>query len=251
MKHFLLLFGFVIIPCIISSFIEQTGFLDEQLKNIRVKNAVEEKKDLLAQTLQKSGFSQTNINILIVAYKAESVLEVYVKEKTAQNYTQLLSYPICASSGILGPKRREGDLQVPEGFYHINHFNPVSNFHLSLGINYPNAADKLKSSFPKLGGSIYIHGSCVTIGCLPLTDDYIKELYVLSVYAKNNGQGKIPVYIFPFKMNEENMNLYLIKYSRNIVLTEFWKNLKTGYDSFTSTKRQLTFSTDTKGNYTY
>ena len=48
-------------------------------------------------------------------------------------------------SGTTGPKRAEGDYQVPEGFYYINEFNPNSKYHLSLGLNYPNASDKILS----------------------------------------------------------------------------------------------------------
>lgn len=113
------------------------------------------------------------------------------------------TYPFCASSGILGPKRKEGDRQIPEGIYYINHFNPVSNFHLSLGINYPNPSDKILSDPAQPGESFYIHGNCVTIGCIPISDDKIKELYILAVEAYNNGQVKIPVHIFPDRLPNE------------------------------------------------
>src|SRR5690606_7945323 len=137
-----------------------------------------------------------------------------------------ISYPICARSGILGPKEKQGDGQVPEGFYYINRFNPVSNFHLSLGINYPNEADSRRNPKGNLGGDIFIHGSCVTIGCLPLTDNLIKEVYLLSIHAYANGQTKIPVYIFPFRMTDDQMMTYISQYSDNPSLVNFWKNLK-------------------------
>jgi len=47
------------------------------------------------------------------------------------------------ASGKLGPKRQQGDMQIPEGFYHISGFNPASNFYLSLRINYPNPSGAL------------------------------------------------------------------------------------------------------------
>src|SRR5690606_11025729 len=103
--------------------------------------------------------------------------------KNGEKFTLVKTYPVCSSSGLPGPKRKKGDRQTPEGFYHIDRFNPQSAFHLSLGINYPNSSDKiLGHSDP--GGDIFIHGSCVTIGCVPLTDDLIKEVYVLAVEAK-------------------------------------------------------------------
>lgn len=87
-------------------------------------------------------------------------------------------------------------MQVPECFYNIEIFNPASSYYLSLGINYPNLSDKIKGEKSKLGGDIFIHGSTVTIGCILITDDKIKEVYIYSIYAKENGQNKIP---FPFK----------------------------------------------------
>ena len=149
---------------------------------------------------------------------------------------------------MLGPKRREGDGQVPEGFYYVNKFNPVSQFYLSLGINYPNSSDKIKSSFPRLGGDIYIHGKCVTIGCLPMTDDKIKEIYLYAVYARNCGQSKIPIYIFPFKMKNENLNTYQKIYPE---WTSFWNNLKSGYDKFEKERKELKISIDKNGNYIF
>ena len=138
------------------------------------------------------------------------------------------TYDFCASSGELGPKREQGDLQTPEGVYHIDRFNPASNFHLSLGINYPNKADKqLGKSNP--GGDIFIHGNCVTVGCIPLTDDKIKELYVLCVESKNNGQTNIPVHIFPYKMTDANHSKFCSQDPNN---KKLWTELKSIYDSF-------------------
>ncbi len=111
------------------------------------------------------------MDILLRAYKQESELELWAKNKKDKQYTLLKTYKICASSGTLGPKRKQGDIQVPEGFYVIDRFNPVSNFYLSLGVSYPNASDKILGVKGALGGDIFIHGNCVTIGCLPISDD--------------------------------------------------------------------------------
>ena len=145
----------------------------------------------------------------------------------------------------------QGDEQVPEGFYYIDRFNPMSKFYLSLGLNYPNRSDKRKGKAGSLGGDIFIHGSCVTIGCLPMTDTHIKEIYLLAVHAKNNGQSKIPVYIFPFKMTDQNMATYKARYKDNKELTLFWENLKPGYDKFTKYHRELDIEVAENGDYTY
>ena len=153
-------------------------------------------------------------------------------------------------SGILGPKRKEGDLQVPEGFYYVNGFNPNSQYHLSLKINYPNASDKILSDKKTPGGEIFIHGKCVSIGCVPLTDEKINELYILAVEATNNGQSKIPVYIFPFKMSDETMTLMEMLLDDEKLIS-FWKNLKEGYVKFIENNMEITVKVDAKGKYLY
>lgn len=234
-----------------SAFVLQDSFLAQQKKFARVRTAISEKEASIKSELSAIGLAPENVQILLVAYKEEEELHLYVKKASAKTYEKLKSFDICASSGSLGPKRQQGDGQVPEGFYHIDRFNPSSNFYLSMGINYPNASDKKKGKAGSLGGDIFIHGSCVTIGCLPMTDDKIKELYLYAVYAKTNGQSKIPVYIFPFKMSEDNMKKYEKDYQGNTALIAFWKNLKVGYDSFIQNKKEPLFSVNAQGDYTF
>ena len=123
--------------------------------------------------------------IYIRSFKYDSEMEVWVKNKQNEKYKLFKTYKICALAGSLGPKRMAGDYQVPEGFYYINEFNPRSLYHLSLGLNYPNASDRMLCDLSQPGGDIYIHGSCVTTGCIPITDGQIEELYVLAAHAKD------------------------------------------------------------------
>lgn len=228
---------------------DKPTFLEKQKKFERVRIAIKVKQQPLTELLKSKKLNLSDLAITLVAYKDDDLLEVYGRPKNQKKLILIKSYPICARSGILGPKRKEGDGQVPEGFYYINVFNPSSNYYLSLGINYPNAADKLKSNYKSLGGNIFIHGSCVTIGCLPMTDDLIKEIYVLAVHAKNNGQSKIPVYIFPYKM--ENSNHKEHTKSAAPKLTQFWNNLKNGYDLFKSQQQELSYSVNSTGDYKF
>ena len=122
---------------------------------------------------------------------------------------------------------------------------------MSLGINYPNGADRKKSTASKLGGDIFIHGYCVTIGCLPMTNEIIKEIYLYAVYARNSGQMKIPVYIFPFEMTDSKMEIYRNSYKNNQELLDFWTNLKTGFDRFEKDKEALNVSVNSKGDYLF
>ena len=245
-KTIILILGIVLL-----SFTIQTDFLTEQKKYERVRTAIKEKQGLIEKTLNQNQISIDNLNLLLIAYKDNDLIDIYAKTKQVGSYKKILSYDICSRSGQLGPKRKQGDRQVPEGFYHIDRFNPTSSFYLSLGLNYPNLADKRKSKASNLGGDIFIHGSCVTIDCLPMTDNFIKEIYLLAVYARNNGQNKIPVYVFPFKMTEQNMTSYKAKYKDNKELISFWDNLKIGYDKFVKDSRELNIKVTENGNYTY
>ncbi len=228
---------------------DKSTFLTNQKEFERVRIAFKEKEHPLSEDLKSKNLKLSDLAITLVAYKDNDILEVYGRPQNQKKLVLIKSFPICARSGILGPKRKEGDGQVPEGFYYINVFNPSSNYYLSLGINYPNAADKLKSNYKSLGGNIFIHGSCVTIGCLPMTDDLIKEIYVLAVHAKNNGQAKIPVYIFPYKMDDSTHNEYIK--SATPQLTQFWNNLKKGYDLFHSNQQDIGYHVNTSGDYQF
>lgn len=233
------------------AFTVQSDFLSDQKRYKRVRTAIEEKGKLIKTQLNEKGIELDNFYLLMVAYKATDELELYVKKKSSGSYKRLKTYKICSKSGKLGPKRKQGDLQVPEGFYHIDRFNPSSNFYLSLGINYPNQSDRRKSNASNLGGDIFIHGACVTIGCLPMTTDKIKEIYMYAVHAKNNGQSKIPVYIFPYRMTESNNLLYFEKHKEDKSLIRFWKNLKQGFDTFNTSKKELKLEIGREGEYLF
>ena len=130
-------------------------------------------------------------------FKQERELELWVLPANGDRFELLRTYEICKLAGMLGPKRKQGDRQVPEGFYAIDLFNPVSAYHLSLRINYPNHRDRLVAKSGKLGGDIFIHGGCKSVGCIAITDDAIEELYWIAVQARGRHQRSIPVHIFP------------------------------------------------------
>ncbi len=221
-------------------------FKATQQKASRVKAAYNEKWDELKSDLKKKGIKE-NFELFMRVFKEDKIVEVWLKSSGEPEFKLFKSYTICASSGELGPKRQQGDGQVPEGFYNIAVFNPYSSYHLSLGINYPNASDKIVGK-GNLGGDIMIHGSCVTIGCMPLTDTYIKEVYILCVEARNNGQQTIPVHIFPTKMDEKGMSFLSETNSKQL---NFWKNIKIGYDYFEQKKQLPKFSVDKAGKYVF
>jgi hypothetical protein len=134
--------------------------------------------------------------LVLVAFKADDVLEVYAPDR-AGSQRLVTSYPILAASGHLGPKLRMGDEQVPEGLYRVELLNPNSRFHLSLRLDYPNAFDRRMARADRrtrLGGDIMIHGDAVSIGCLAMGDRAAEDLFVL---AADTGIRRIDVIITP------------------------------------------------------
>lgn len=171
----------------------------------RVKRARELKSDDLKAMFKSTGLSYPPRRVFIRAYKQERKLELWASNKASGKLTLVKTYAIAAMSGKLGPKRKEGDLQVPEGLYHIDRFNPFSQFRLSLGLNYPNASDRVRGDKDHPGSDIFIHGDKKSIGCLAMTDEMIDEIYLCALDARSAGQSKIPVFIFPMKMSVENL----------------------------------------------
>ena len=142
------------------------------------------------RTMRESFHSYPPKTLFIRAFKQEKELEIWAGTRKLR---LIKTYPILAASGVLGPKLQRGDRQVPEGWYHINRFNPRSRFHLSLGLNYPNEADRLRSAGRDPGDDIFIHGSNKSIGCLAMGDPAIEEIYGLARDMKS----RIQVLILP------------------------------------------------------
>jgi murein L,D-transpeptidase YafK len=124
--------------------------------------------------------------LVFIGLKEEKILQVYAKSGT-NGFNFIRAYPILAASGVAGPKLREGDKQVPEGFYAIDFLNPNSSYHLSMQVSYPNAFDRAqaaKEGRTNLGGEIMIHGKALSVGCLAMGDEAAEELFVLAADTK-------------------------------------------------------------------
>ena len=151
-----------------------------------------------ARLLRQHNISSKPQDLALLAFKEEQKVELWAKHKNHWRY--LKSYPIKGKSGGLGPKLREGDRQIPEGIYSINAFNPMSQFHLSMRLNYPNQFDRQKGRTDhrrKLGNNIFIHGKNVSAGCLAIGDKAIEELFVI---MRRFGKQRTRVIIAPYDM---------------------------------------------------
>lgn len=186
--------------------------------------------------------------IFIRVFKHEKNLEIWVTDSI--KYRFFKNYKICKLSGGIGPKRKEGDLQVPEGFYYINDFNNNSKYHLSLGITYPNKSDRILTPYKDIGGSIYIHGDCVSVGCVAVGDSNIEEIFTLSKFVHSNGQDSINVHIFPINFYDLK-SLFFLEYNIELKndLIEFEKNILEGFLFFEENEILPKILIDENGKY--
>jgi len=120
-------------------------------------------------------------SLTLIGLKEERSLEVWAQQQNGQREL-IRTYPFTAYSGTIGPKLREGDGQIPEGIYRVEYLNPNSSYHLSIKIDYPNAFDREKGEADdreQLGFDIFIHGRSVTVGCIPIGDEAIEDLFTI------------------------------------------------------------------------
>jgi murein L,D-transpeptidase YafK len=226
-------------------------FMDEQLQFTRVRDAQTQKDSTLRAAFAAKGLTFPSRDIFLRAFKRDRVLELWARDAVDKPYTLVKQYSICTLGGSgLGPKQRAGDEQVPEGIYSIASFNPSSQYFLSLGISYPNQADRIRNGGEdQLGGSIMIHGGCKTIGCMPITDDAMKELYIAVAEARAVGQAMIPVHIFPTRMDDASVAQLHSLFAKSPKLVSFWDNLKESYDFFEKSHQLPRVNVDPSGKY--
>ena len=169
--------------------------------------------------------------ILVRVFKEEAELEVWKKNRDGQ-YALLKTYPICRWSGDLGPKKKQGDRQAPEGFYTITpgQMNPNSNYYLAFNTGYPNAFDR---AWNRTGSELMVHGDCSSRGCYAMTDEQMQEIYALARESFFGGQKSFQLEAFPFRMTALNMARH-----RNNPNYAFWKMLKEGYDHCEATHQE-------------
>jgi murein L,D-transpeptidase YafK len=169
--------------------------------------------------------------ILARIFKEEAEMEIWKQNRDGQ-FVLLKTYPICRWSGDLGPKKKEGDRQAPEGFYTITpgQMNPNSNYYLAFNTGFPNAYDR---AMGYTGSELMVHGDCSSRGCYAMTDEQIQEIYALARESFFGGQKAFQLQAYPFRMTALNMAKH-----RNNPNFAFWKMLKEGYDHFNATYQE-------------
>jgi murein L,D-transpeptidase YafK len=227
---------------------DSASFRNAQFASSRVAESWKKYNDTLAKEFRKKNIAYPPKDIYLRAFKSQNEMELWANNGDGTEYKLIKTYHVCAISGSLGPKRIQGDRQVPEGYYFIDDFNNASDFYLSLQLNYPNYSDQLLGS-QKTGGDIYIHGGCVTIGCLPMTNPGIQEIYTVCLNARLNGQEFIPVHVFPTRLNKNGIAYLNREFANDAVKQQFWAELKTGYDYFEKYHKILPVMYTPEGKY--
>ncbi|MEP6712918.1 MAG: L,D-transpeptidase family protein [Ferruginibacter sp.] len=228
----------------------QSPYVNVQKVSYKSPDGVSRMEDSVKKQFEKQHLTWPPESMYIRSFKFDRQLEVWVKGAAKEPYKLFKIYKVCTQSGTTGPKRAEGDYQVPEGFYYINEFNPNSNYHLALGLNYPNASDRILSDSLRPGNAIYIHGNCVSTGCIPITDMPIEELYVIASNVKAQGEEFIPVHVFPVRYNVKKSMEYLnTSIKDKPSLQQFNANIKEVFDYFEAKKQLPIIMVNKKGEY--
>ncbi|CAN5888340.1 murein L,D-transpeptidase [soil metagenome] len=228
----------------------QNSYVSAPKASFKTSDVFNRMEDSVKKQFEKQNLTWPPEAMYIRSFKYDRQLEVWVKGTSKEPYKLFKTYKVCMQSGTMGPKRMEGDYQVPEGFYQINEFNPNSNYHLALGLNYPNASDRILSDSDRPGNAIYIHGNCVSTGCIPISDVPIEELYIIATNVKAKGQEFIPVHVFPVRYNVKKSLEYLnTTIKNNPALQDFNHHIREVFDYFEVKKQLPIIMVNKKGEY--
>jgi murein L,D-transpeptidase YafK len=138
-------------------------------------------------------------------------------------------------------------MQVPEGFYEVDRFNPQSAFHLSLGLNYPNASDRALGDPVAPGSDIFIHGGNASIGCLAMGDPVVEEIFLA---ALDSGARPIRVHLFPARMNATDWPEWRdARLALQPGLRPLWEQLAVGWERFEREGRVPVIAVGVDGAY--
>lgn len=149
----------------------------------------------LLPKFQAKGVAYPPQRLTMVVIKATNELMVYAAAADS-SYKYICTYPVLAASGVLGPKLKEGDCQVPEGLYNL-YLEPNTPYHLALRLNYPNPTDWERAKADgrdQPGSDILIHGNQCSIGCIAMGDPVSEDLFVL---AYDTVDKNLPLIIAP------------------------------------------------------
>jgi murein L,D-transpeptidase YafK len=208
----------------------------------RVAHAKAARQETVNALFEKAGASWPPKDVLYRVFKQEREFEVWAGDGVSE-LKLIGTYGICAASGDLGPKRKEGDYQVPEGFYKVGYFFPTSSYYLAAQVNYPNQSDKIRGNKTAPGSDILIHGRCASIGCISMTDERVEEIYLVGWAAFMEGKPTL-IHSFPSRDIDK-----LRRDPKHAQHHDFWAEIEPGMKAFDESHRIPSVRIEPDGRY--
>lgn len=132
---------------------------------------------IMRQKCESEGIAYPPKKVTIIGLKEERRLLLFAGDRKMK---LIGTYPLVSYCGVLGPKLKEGDLQIPEGIYRITGLQ-AGNL-LAFTLNYPNSVDRKNAALDhrtKLGRDILVHGGSLSTGCFVISNDDMKRLFIV------------------------------------------------------------------------
>jgi murein L,D-transpeptidase YafK len=229
-------------PAPLRPFTDWEGNDDVERGSARDQGARSRRTATVEKLFADAGVSFPATQVLFRVFKKEHKLEVWANDAKGAAMKPIATYGICRISGDVGPKRHEGDRQVPEGFYEIPGMWTDTPYHLALDVNYPNPYDRAQTPNSP-GSAILVHGSCVSIGCISMSDERIEELWTIAAPLYRHGET-VKLHIFPSRNMKE-----LMANPEEAEHVAFWRLIEPTLDKFNDDHVLATVTFDWKRDY--
>lgn len=189
----------------------------------------EDAEERMAPYFHRAGVAYPPRSVALLVFKKEKEVQVYAAGGDGVPRYIFTQAQEDIGSG-LGPKLRQGDEKIPEGFYGIDYLNPNSAYHVSLHVTYPNAWDRARATEDgrkRLGGSIMFHGHALSAGCVVLSNQDAEDLFTL---AQDTGLKNIKVIISP--VDFRNSSLWSLPKGAPAWTRELYTQIKTALKAY-------------------
>jgi murein L,D-transpeptidase YafK len=150
---------------------------------------------LIAAAIWLQPGTQTSVRPSLAGMVDKIIIEKSARRMLLLRDGQILrEYRIALGFAPTGDKLRQGDGRTPEGIFRIDRRNDQSRYHLSLGLDYPQPADRARAAEGGYdpGGDIMIHGQPNaladtlmmrgdwTAGCIAVTNAEMREIWAVT-----------------------------------------------------------------------
>jgi hypothetical protein len=250
--HRLALFAALLGLATLTTPAEARDFASQQQRYPRVKAAALDRLAAVAASFRDVGAAWPPRGVYIRGFKREGQVELWAAPAEPGGAWLLVrSFPVCASSGELGPKRKQGDGQVPEGFYHVSRFNPRQQLSPLAGgqlserrrpLSQPRPRPRQRHHDPRQLRHDRLPPAAgrPDRGPLPRRDD-----------GPRRRPADHPDPLFPCRLDEESCQEQLSALAADRPdLADFWAGLRPGYDAFTDTGVPPRVRAQRDGSYT-